>query len=1411
MFPPPWDRQEPPEQQVVRRAPAPTKKLATKGVAFAAAQVAAFLPAPTAKAPPTEVAVCVDARRPDAAARIAARVQREWTRLLVPNGLDRSIRLWDNDDELLEVSAVLPRRPVEAVEAPAPAPIPTEAVADRLRPAILDPFPVTRCLDERELLPPEHDVAPEDDALYMGPEARSRYFKQLRLVEVQRDVLRTDDDENLGERGKTPRQEYLRAVLEDRSTEGTLPMPVLLRRHKKAPRTLDLSGAGVGDNIAVALTRVIDKLPDLDTLLLKDNRLTDTSLTPMCTIACELPGLTALDLSGNDMDESAKALRLYLAQPTCHLRQLWLNKSDIDDYECADFMKAVRSNRSLTVLSMSNNLVGENETRNTVDPMLVTGGKAIGGMLRDNATLTDLDVSWNKIRRESAISLATALGRNACLTRLNLAHNGLAETAQYLGLALSENVTLKDLDVSFNAIKPKAALVLAGAFHTNHTLERLDVSGNPVGKRGGEALVTAVRRFQLPDRALMIHLANADLDVEDGGIVFNPTAPAGDYTLDMATPYARMVARELYRLATTHHGCTFARIVHHRDGAASREVHLKRRRDKRQAQVSQLESVGSPENAHLPWYAAAQALDAALGQSSCAKAEDDPAVVDAMKKLLETAESSQPCDTCVLGILRHFNKYRRGSLESLLFQVFMGLFDALDTNRSGTIEVQELCRGLHMLGLPDASMETATHIMATYDVNNTKRIERNEFVHWAMGALLSRKLEKLDGLVDAATSETWVPPTEGTLCVAFVAEPRLPGSDMHGSDLGNRGLIRNIQAAASDIDRGRLFDKALTNTDIYFSVTHAKELLAECHVGLTTLEMLVKLLPVMRSPDDACALLDTTTDLQGKLQLRQMHPALFDACTGNPTGSYVLDLRDENDRKACMKLAAIDADLTNVAKSAGRRDTSQKGNWRGFRNEFLDDKPFEITTQWFTSLPRRGKLRFDFVTTRRPNKSTTCALSVRRFVSLSRILKLDELKLVKRVYEGMGAQTRKRTSFYASTAKRASARADTPNSNDDQPMDSSNDEDEGDDESSSDDEEDHPSDDVVQNALSSVMSTPPRRRSTRKKTMLPRRISSVLGVRFPPWLLRRDVVARWRTDKISTHLKCDWLGLEKARDTAKVLGIEDTTQSKPARRSTRPSPKPAATPQLQRRIAVMPDYNIDGAAKAPDDAVDVDEYVQYEFVPSKFTKSDAKTAPCRAYSIVYYKLALLRVATMSAWLTCEQIIFVVKHFPIDDFARVFAAVVLHARALDLDNYWRVYAVLEPQEQVELIHRLGWLNVLNPMCPDRVYCMDLRWWDHRELCKVLVKLAIEEPGTNWIHESYRWSIFDVDVPGWELPYSWCLEDHELRGEGGPRRFGRLRLRYTSDPKLGCEPNIPVREQLKPRFLCSHNFDIFDMPP
>ena len=53
------------------------------------------------------------------------------------------------------------------------------------------------------------------------------------------------------------------------------------------------------------------------------------------------------------------------------------------------------------------NLLGQMETLNLVQPDFTTGGEAIADMLRSNTTLTHLDVAWNYIRSDSAIEMGT--------------------------------------------------------------------------------------------------------------------------------------------------------------------------------------------------------------------------------------------------------------------------------------------------------------------------------------------------------------------------------------------------------------------------------------------------------------------------------------------------------------------------------------------------------------------------------------------------------------------------------------------------------------------------------------------------------------------------------------------------------------------------------------------------------------------------------------------------------------------------------------------------------------------------------------------------------------------------------------------------------------------------------------------
>lgn len=73
-----------------------------------------------------------------------------------------------------------------------------------------------------------------------------------------------------------------------------------------------------------------------------------------------------------------------------------------------------------------------------------------------------------------------------------------------------------------------------------------------------------------------------------------------------------------------------------------------------------------------------------------------------------------------------------------------------------------------------------------------------------------------------------------------------------------------------------------------------------------------------------------------------------------------------------------------------------------------------------------------------------------------------------------------------------------------------------------------------------------------------------------------------------------------------------------------------------------------------------------------------------------------------------------------------------------------------------------------------------------LAQILIKLAVEEPGPNWIDETYTHSRDEPNILGWLLPESWTRNDENLEGEVGPRRSGILGLRYTTDEvRAGCD--------------------------
>ncbi|RLN49669.1 hypothetical protein BBJ29_001220 [Phytophthora kernoviae] len=179
------------------------------------------------------------------------------------------------------------------------------------------------------------------------------------------------------------------------------------------------------------------------------------------------------------------------------------------------------------------------------------------------------------------------------------------------------------------------------------------------------------------------------------------------------------------------------------------------------------------------------------------------------------------------------------------------------------------------------------------------------------------------------------------------------------------------------------------------------------------------------------------------------------------------------------------------------------------------------------------------------------------------------------------------------------------------------------------------------------------------------------------------------------------------------------------------------------------------------------------------------------------KMVQIESAICDRWLSCEQASKIITCMPTTFHARPETARILFARLIDVQNFYRIYDALSRTEQQVCSQMLGLLNIMNPMEPERFYALNLSVYDEREMTKLLVDLAIGEPGENWLNQSFALVQGEPGIPGWKLPVRWEKEDNK---EGGVNRAGFLELEYYSGQDRGCAPVLSLRKVLIKRVLC-----------
>ena len=120
------------------------------------------------------------------------------------------------------------------------------------------------------------------------------------------------------------------------------------------------------------------------------------------------------------------------------------------------------------------------------------GIKVLVQAVEVSTTLRNFDVSTNAISSDGALSISDFLNSNNTLCVLNLSGNKIRdEGTKKLLEAIQVNTTLQDLNISGNKITNKGANELAKAIQLNRTLQKLNISKNWISKEGVMRIVEA--------------------------------------------------------------------------------------------------------------------------------------------------------------------------------------------------------------------------------------------------------------------------------------------------------------------------------------------------------------------------------------------------------------------------------------------------------------------------------------------------------------------------------------------------------------------------------------------------------------------------------------------------------------------------------------------------------------------------------------------------------------------------------------------------------------------------------------------------------------------------------------------------------------------------------------------------------
>eukprot|EP00980_Cylindrotheca_fusiformis_P019277 scaffold6591_cov106-Cylindrotheca_fusiformis.AAC.7 len=254
----------------------------------------------------------------------------------------------------------------------------------------------------------------------------------------------------------------------------------------------------------------------IKTIRIRQCNITSNDFTALGSHIQNSTSLKELELFEEDFSsDDTKALHFSAGlADSKSLRQILLSYCCFDETAISNISNGLARNRYLELLfiiagELEDEQVGELLQSVTTHPCLrevnisrnyckTDGIRALSAVLSPSAScsLKSLDLSHQHTERANKLDislLAPALATNTTLTNLNLSFNRLNDTdVESIAGSLVRNQTLEELDLRANKIGIVGEQAIAEYLRTQPRLRKLFLFGNPLGEKGDAALLDAI-------------------------------------------------------------------------------------------------------------------------------------------------------------------------------------------------------------------------------------------------------------------------------------------------------------------------------------------------------------------------------------------------------------------------------------------------------------------------------------------------------------------------------------------------------------------------------------------------------------------------------------------------------------------------------------------------------------------------------------------------------------------------------------------------------------------------------------------------------------------------------------------------------------------------------------------------------